>query len=199
MNFKGTRDGLILEVNDSLSFDEILHLLEDKSKESNTLLKGADIVGIKGKSFSYKEKAHIEELLEKKFEISVLSLENFTYNKINQTIKEQQCEKAKFVNKTLRSGEEVVYEGDVIILGDVNPGAIVKAGGNIVVIGKLRGIAHAGYNENNDAFIIANKLCPNQLRISTIISRAPDNIVREEKVTPEIAFIDKDRIMIEKI
>ncbi len=87
-----------------------------------------------------------------------------------------------FQKGTLRSGEHLDTEGDVLLLGDVNPGARVSAGGDVMVWGRLRGIAHAGKSGNQQAKIVALELRPLQLRIADEIARGP-----EEKPEPGLA------------
>jgi septum site-determining protein MinC len=172
----------------------------------------SDLIGIIGAKLSYKEKAILEELLSKLLKINVLSLEIFSYNDNKNNIEniiEKKIENSsndysktnniEFIETTLRSGNEVESDGHIVVLGDVNPGAILKAKGNIIVMGKLRGIAHAGIGGNNDAFIAANSLMPNQIRISDIISRAPDNADTVDRITPEKALISDGRIIIERL
>ncbi len=100
-----------------------------------------------------------------------------------------------FHKGTLRSGDHLKAEGDVLLLGDVNPGAKISAGGNVMVWGRLRGVAHAGKEGNNNARIIALQLRPLQLRIADVIARGP-----EEKPEPglaEEAKLQEGRILIE--
>ena len=97
---------------------------------------------------------------------------------------------------TIRSGQNINYKGNVVVLGDVNPGAQITAYGNIVVMGSLRGVAHAGSNGNRDAYVAAFYLDPTQLRISDIITRAPDGYYEKPKV-PELARIKGDMVYIE--
>ncbi|MBO8168778.1 MAG: septum site-determining protein MinC [Thermoanaerobacteraceae bacterium] len=102
------------------------------------------------------------------------------------------------IKKTMRSGQSVRYPGHVVVLGDVNPGAEIIAGGNIVVMGFLRGVAHAGASGNEDVVVAAFRLQPTQLRIAHHITRAPD----EEKDTipdhPELARIKDGVVVIER-
>lgn len=79
------------------------------------------------------------------------------------------------VRRTLRSGQRIFYDGHVVIVGDVNPGAMVTCSGDIVVMGRLRGVAHAGAGGNVGARVMAFRLQPTQLRIAHYISRAPDD------------------------
>ncbi|KJS19382.1 MAG: septum site-determining protein MinC [Clostridiaceae bacterium BRH_c20a] len=101
------------------------------------------------------------------------------------------------VRKNLRSGQTIFHEGTVIILGDVNPGAEVIALGHILVLGNLRGIAHAGARGDTRAVVFASRLQPTQLRIADFITRAPDGeiLVPSE---PEIARIKNGMVVIEK-
>lgn len=102
------------------------------------------------------------------------------------------------LRRTLRSGAAIRYDGDVVVLGDVNPGAQVEAGGHVIVLGKLKGVVHAGAQGNPEAFIMALELAPTQLRIGARIAIAPDRGARgADAVFPEIAVIDGDAIVIE--
>jgi septum site-determining protein MinC len=100
------------------------------------------------------------------------------------------------VRRTLRSGQAVHHAGHVVLIGDVNPGAEVVAGGDIVIWGKLRGTAHAGAMGDEQAVICALQLMPSQIRIGSLIARPPDR-GRPPKV-PEIAGVQKGRIVVER-
>jgi len=95
---------------------------------------------------------------------------------------------------TLRSGERISSNGNLCIIGDVNPGAIVSAKKNIYVWGKLLGIAFAGRGGNNHSSISALYLKPLQLRIADIIAIGPKD--KPKKSYPEIAVIDNQTIII---
>jgi septum site-determining protein MinC len=82
---------------------------------------------------------------------------------------------AQYLRRTLRSGMSVTSEGDLVIVGDVNPGAEVYAAGDVLVWGALRGTVHAGMHGNHQAMIAALRLMPTQLRIGSLVARAPDS------------------------
>lgn len=103
----------------------------------------------------------------------------------------------KTVKGTLRGGQNLEYDGDVLIIGSVNPDAYVKASGNIIVTGTLRGVAHAGFMGDETTVVIAMKLKPQQLRIAGYVTRSPDDDVLNEY--PEKAFVKNNTIYIEKI
>lgn len=102
---------------------------------------------------------------------------------------------ARVVYETLRSGQRLETEHSVIVLGDVNSGAEIVAGGDVVVLGRLRGVAHAGaYDETGGGrVIIAATLQPTQLRIGSVISRGSS----EGGTDIEIARIDGNMIVVE--
>jgi septum site-determining protein MinC len=77
---------------------------------------------------------------------------------------------------TLRSGDHLQVEGSVLLLGDVNPGARISAAGDVRVWGRLRGIAHAGCQGNQQARIVALQLRPLQLRIAEAVARGPEDL-----------------------
>jgi len=95
---------------------------------------------------------------------------------------------------TVRSGDRISSNGNLCIIGDVNPGAIVSAKDNIYVWGKLLGIAFAGKTGNNNASIASLYLKPLQLRIADVIAIGPKD--KPNNYYPEIAVIDKQTIII---
>ena len=102
------------------------------------------------------------------------------------------------IRYSLRSGQvERFFEGTLILFGDVNPGAEVIAGGDIVVLGRLRGLAHAGALGNTSAIVMAMNLSPTQLRIGHLITRPPSDGIRWKKPQPEIARVENDSILVE--
>jgi septum site-determining protein MinC len=100
------------------------------------------------------------------------------------------------VRRTLRSGQTIRHTGHVTLIGDVNPGAEIVAGGDIVVWGRLGGIAHAGAMGDEGAIICALELAPSQIRISSHVARPPERS-RSPKI-PETASVQDDRIIVER-
>ncbi len=103
---------------------------------------------------------------------------------------------AVFVHRTLRSGQTIRFPGHVTLVGDVNPGAEIVAGGNILVWGTLRGVAHAGAFGDETAVICALVLQPSQLRIAGFIGRSPEKRTRRVS-RPEIAKVEDGQIVVE--
>jgi septum formation inhibitor MinC len=94
----------------------------------------------------------------------------------------------------VRSGVILDHRGHVIVFGDVNPGAEVRAAGNIVVLGKLKGLAHAGIGADV-GFIVALHLQPQQLRIGRMVARSSDDAAA---AIPEIAYVTNGSIVVER-
>jgi septum site-determining protein MinC len=103
-------------------------------------------------------------------------------------------EGAVLVRRTLRSGFSIKHPGNVIIIGDVNPGAEIVAGGDVIVWGHLRGMVHAGAEGDDQAIVCALDLAPTQLRIAGHISITPR---RRGKPQPEMARVNSGQVVAE--
>jgi septum site-determining protein MinC len=103
-------------------------------------------------------------------------------------------DQAVLVRRTLRSGYSLSHTGHIVIIGDVNPGAEVIAGGDVVVWGRLRGMVHAGAEGDEAAVICALDMSPTQLRIAGKIAPPPD---RRGQPQPEIARLQNGEVQAE--
>lgn len=103
------------------------------------------------------------------------------------------AENAILIKRNLRSGMRITYPGHIVIFGDVNPGAEVIADGNIIIWGKLRGVAYAGYEGNTSCEICSLKMEASQLRIGNIIS-LPGK--RKSGSTPERCIVKNEELVI---
>jgi len=99
-----------------------------------------------------------------------------------------------YLKNTVRSGTEVRHEGTIILVGDVNPGGEVIADGDILIWGRLRGLAHAGFNGNRASRIMSLQLQATQLRIADLVARTPQTTPAQ--LQSEIAYIASDGIRI---
>lgn len=108
---------------------------------------------------------------------------------------EEAREAAVLVRRTLRSGRSVRHAGHVVVLGDVNPGAEIVADGDIIVWGRLRGVAHAGAAGAEEAVVCALDLAPTQLRIARFIATSP---ARKGVPQPEMARVKDGHIVAER-
>lgn len=123
---------------------------------------------------------------------------------IKKQMKENEKLPTLYVQRTLRSGQSLKSDGNVVIIGDVNPGAEIVAKGDITVWGVLGGIAHAGSEGNSYSRIRALKLHAIQLRIGDVFARRPDTVnipyvQKTDSFTPEEARVSKKHIIIYKL
>lgn len=118
------------------------------------------------------------------------------------------------LDHTLRSGASVRFPGDVVVYGDVNAGAHIEAGGSIIILGALRGLAHAGCPADESAVIIGFDLRPTQLRIGRKIGYPPErpkaegggllsmlrgsSAAQRPAFSPEIASVREGSIVLEE-
>ncbi len=105
---------------------------------------------------------------------------------------------ALYLKQTIRSGQTVKFDGNIIIYGDTNPGSQIIATGDIVIIGSLRGIAHAGARGDEKCHIIATNLRPTQLRIASYIGMSDDE-QKQNSDSPEYACVTDGKIYIGSI
>ncbi|GBL37347.1 probable septum site-determining protein MinC [Anaerolineaceae bacterium] len=102
---------------------------------------------------------------------------------------------AALMQQTLRSGRTINHAGHVVVIGDVNPGAEILAGGSVVVWGRLYGVVHAGAAGDVEATVCALDLSPQQLRIGKLITTSP---VRRGQPEPEMAHVRDGQIVAER-
>ncbi len=127
-----------------------------------------------------------------------LSLESIKRIGSKEKRKEVRSDRLLVVDKSLRSGQKVEHNGDVLVLGDVNKDAQVVAVGNIIIMGTLRGIAIAGALGDEEAVVVALKMEPQQIRIGKKIAISEES----ERVSPgypEVARVEDGMIVLEKV
>lgn len=198
--FKGTKAGVTVLFDNTVPFEVLKDQLETKVAEAGKFFDNVKTsLAFKGREFSEDEEKQLLEVITKHttMDITFVSMENDAVAKISQLLSKNVDPESitKFHKGSLRNGQRIDFEGSVVIVGDVNPGAEIKATGNIIVLGQLKGIAHAGCNGATDAFVSAINMAPVQLRIADIITRFPEGIRREIR-TPEYAFVKDGQIFV---
>lgn len=107
---------------------------------------------------------------------------------------------AVFHYATLRSGQELSYQEDIVVLGDVNNGARIESGGNVIILGKLKGVVHAGQSSKQNGYVIALQMEPVQLKIHDSYGKASNiNMLLTKEAKPQVAFVENGMIVIEDI
>ena len=190
---------VVIKINDGAEFNDI----EKEVKKKVTQLKKIyrdDKTPIKviGRVLKNREIEQIEEIIKGILDVDVefdMPREMGLSNIKKTFLSEISTSETKFHKGSLRSGQRIEEERSIVILGDVNSGAEVIASDNIVVLGTLRGLAHAGAKGNKQAIIAAGRLDTVQMRIANIVKE----FNREEEPLRKLAYayINEDKIIIE--
>lgn len=200
---KGNKSGLIAEINmhKFSDFTEMLDLLIARlSKGKRFYRKSTLTINTSLNLINDKDIAHLKKVLLEEIEIEDIIWQDDNV-KENEKEKEKKTfsgvyeGKTKFLRKTVRGGQSIRYNGNIVIIGDINSGAEVTAAGNIIVLGAIKGNVSAGANGNTKAIIAAFSLQPEILKISNIVTLSPDD--SEEPEYPEVAKVKDGAIIVE--
>ena len=210
VEFKGTKEGVTIYCLESAGFDEILVDLAERIRQRATFFAGAQVkLDIGSRQLSEDEREELTRVIEDNSKMKLVAFVTTAERPPVTSPPKRRGEtedlklegfkegRSLTIKRTLRSGQGIHFPGNVIVLGDVNPGAEIIAEGDIYVFGTLRGIAHAGVGGDRGASVVALRLAPTQLRIADVISRAPDESALPDQ--PEYAYISDNRIMIAAI
>ena len=199
LNVFQRNNGVVIKINDGAEFSDIEKEVKKKVTQLKKIYKD-DKTPIKviGRVLKNKEIEKIETLIKEILDVDVefdMPREMGLSNIKKTFLSEISTSEAKFHKGSLRSGQRLEEERSIVILGDVNSGAEVIASDNIVVLGTLRGLAHAGAKGNKQAIIAAGRLDTVQMRIANIVKE----FNREEEPLRKLAYayVDDDKIIIE--
>lgn len=174
-------DEIVLNVNIIAELQEIIDELETKLPKLKEFYKSSDIpIRVTGKLFTENEVDSLTKIIQNSIDVEVKFddvsdlLGLHAIKKTFQTNTE--ISETKFIQNSIRSGQKEEYPGSLVICGDVNAGGEVIAGGNVMVIGSLRGVAHAGANGNMLAIISANSIDVTQIRIGNLVKEIEEKI-----------------------
>lgn len=193
------KNEIIIKLNDEAEQTEIIETLKKKLTELKKLYKNEKTpILVTGKILKNREIDEIQELIKSKIDVEVEfdMPKGLGLHSIKKTFeKEIAISETKFHRGSLRSGQKLETEGSLVIIGDVNSGAEVMASDNIVVMGALRGLAHAGAKGNKQAIIAAGLVDTVQIRIANVVKE----IDRDEEPMHKQAYvsIENDKIIIE--
>ena len=203
VTIKGTKDGLILHLDDNCSYDELKNEISFKLSESSRVQEDNKLITVSvqlGNRF-------LTDIQMEELKNLIMQKKNFVVDTIQSNVltkaafeKMKEEQEITSVSKIIRSGQILQVPGDLLLIGDVNPGGTVMAGGNVFVMGVLKGIAHAGCFGNEEAIVAASVMKPSQIRISQCINRAPDQHMDDENHEMECAYIDENnQIIIDRL
>lgn len=214
--FKGRKDGIIILLDEEAGFETIKEALKAKIVDAQNFFGSSKTsVSFKGRKLDENEENELLKIISEgsSLDINFSTVEDGEYtmsDKIAET-KATDSENistisatdnmTNFHNGSLRSGQTIQYAGSVVLIGDVNPGAEIVAEGNIVVMGTIKGLVHAGCSGNAACYVSALNMQPTQLRIADVITYIPPEMAKENKnkINPVYAYIQAGQIYIEPI
>lgn len=167
------KDKIVIKLNEDTKQEELVECLKKKLSELKKLYKDEKTpINVTGKVLKNKEIQEIQNIIKEKIDVEIEfdSPKTLGLHGIKKTFeKEIAVSETKFHRGSLRSGQKLESEGSIVIIGDVNSGAEVMASDNIIVLGTLRGLAHAGAKGNKQAIIAAGLIDTVQIRIANIV------------------------------
>ncbi|MCU0491489.1 MAG: septum site-determining protein MinC [Chloroflexaceae bacterium] len=210
VSIKGGRDGIRMTLDAAAPWDDLLKALEYQLDQSGAFLSGAKVtVDVGDRPVTDQQLAAMLALMQQhavqpeSLVASARESRNAARSAgiIARPVPARPLTQATgpeaealFLGKTLRSGQVVQFAGHITLIGDVNAGAELIAGGNVVVWGRLRGVVHAGALGDRTSMVCALELTPTQLRIADLITRPPAG---KSGGVPEYARIENNLIVVD--
>lgn len=178
-----------MRLDDQTGYHELLEELKDKLSQEGFDGQAEMTIQLGHRFLTDAQKKELIQLIEQnqKIRITKVQTEVMTVDECNKRLLEKQSETYVGI---VRSGQVVKAQGDLVVIGDINPNGRVIAGGNIYVLGRLKGIAHAGANGNRQAVIAASWLEATHLQIDDVLETMTDELtVLSEHPEMECAYL----------
>lgn len=192
------KDEILMRISEGAEYAEIIECLNKKIPALKKLYKTEKTpICITGKVLKNKEMEEIQKLIRDYIDVKITfdSPKVLGLHGIKKVFEQEiDSSETKFHRGGLRCGQKLEFEGSLVILGDVNSGAEVIAGENIIVLGTLRGLAHAGAKGNTKAIIASNLIDTMQIRIANKIKELEKEDMEKEY---RCAFINNENIVLE--
>ena len=205
VTFKGSKDGLVVLLDEAAQFENLKEALDKKAKEARKFFGNSKtIIYFKGRSLSLEQEEELISIISQNTDLNItytpsgmqknvgkknVGLQDFAnsmFTKQNNTI---------FHRGALRSGQAIINnKGGIVVIGDVNPGAKLVAFGDIVVLGNLKSVAHAGAGGDYDSFVAVLSLTPTQIRIADLITYIPREMIKKKAAS--MAYVESGQIYV---
>ena len=196
---KGTKEGILVALGEGDDYLALKRRLEERLGSFARFFTGTEVtLEVGHRRLTPSQLRELEEIITRKHGMRVLrvrSARDLADDMVEGVAVEGQP--TGVVKRTLRSGQRVSYDGNLVVFGDVHPGAEAVASGDIVVLGSLLGVAHAGARGSEQAVVAALRLRPTQLRIASRIGRPPEDDPTTVDDGPEIARVRDGQIVVE--
>ncbi|ANU11303.1 septum site-determining protein MinC [Planococcus antarcticus DSM 14505] len=175
VTIKGKNKGLVLYLDDQCAYTDLLAELKEKVSDPALDSDTEVTVHLNKRYCTDSQIQELSEVVTTNPHLNVIATTSdiLTVEESDQMIRERQSETYVGI---VRSGQVIKAEGDLVVIGDVNPNGRVEAGGSVYVLGRLKGAAHAGTKGNRDAVIAASWLEATQLKIDDELETMTDEL-----------------------
>lgn len=194
---KGVKEGLVFLLDDQCPYEMLIEELQYKLEKTHQQLLSGPLVHVNVKLGSRvlgdEAKEQIRAVIRSQGNLMIQSIESDV-----PAEQDEQANNLHVITAIVRSGQTVQHNGDLLLIGDVNPGGTLLSTGDIYVLGALRGVAHAGMDGRTDAIIATSLMRPTQLRIADVISRPPEEWMSGDAAM-EFAFLSEGQMQIDKL
>lgn len=195
---KGVKEGLLFLLDDSCSFEDLLAELHHKLEKTHQQLLSGPLVHVHVKLgtrlITEEQKEELTEIIRSQGNLIVGSITSDQ----PAASEDDLGGNPNTITSIVRSGQTLEHDGNLLLIGDVNPGGTILCTGDIYVLGALRGMAHAGTDGRKDAIIAASLMRPTQLRIADVVSRPPNEWLSGESAM-EFAYLDQGQMQVDKL
>lgn len=192
VQMKGTKEGLVLRLDDCCAYTELVEELKGKVFEGGIEGKVEVLLDLGYRYISDEQKDELIAITENSGKLHVTKI-------VSNVLTKEQYEEQMLMNSCqnyigiVRSGQVLTSPGDIIVIGDVNPNGKVEAGGNIYILGNLKGIVHAGKDGNHDAVICASNFKATHVTIADKMEvMSNENPIIQEDSEQLFAYINNE-------
>ena len=226
--FKGRNGGIHIILDEKILFEDLKTIFREKVSEASAFFGDTNIsITFKGRDLTELEESELLNIISEVSGLNIsfvhgkdetpMLVKQQKLDKLETTlnIKEPKIQEKQvdlpiktifsaFENVTsfhkgsIRSGQALRFKGSIVIIGDVNPGGEVIAEGNVIVLGTIKGLVHAGCAGCADCFVIALNLKPTQLRIADIVTYFSEKD-KKTGIVPECPFAKNGEIYVETL
>jgi len=193
---KGVKDGLLFLLDDQCDFDVIIEELKHKIEKTHQQLLSGPLIHITiklgNRTISEEQSKQLTEIIRSQGNLIIHAIDS------NVPAVSKAHAELKVLSAIVRAGQEIEYDGDLLLLGDVHPGGVLRSTGDIYVLGALRGTAYAGIKGRTESIIAASVLRPTQMKIADILSKPLDEYELSDGLM-EYAYLENEQISIQKL
>ena len=193
------KNKIVIKIKEEATYKEIIEEMNKKLPKLKDMYKDEqNPISVEGKILKIKEMEEIKKFITNKIDVDISfeSPEELGLAGIKKVYEKDVADSVtRLFRGSLRSGQKLEFEGSLVIIGDVNSGAEVIASDNIIIVGTLRGLAHAGAKGNKMAIIAANSIEGPQLRIANVVKEIEKADIETQK---QYAYVEEDKIILEE-